>query len=138
MDDQGHITTMMDLDGKPVRVGFQGFAESWMTLKVARELFGVDETSPGMTELPTPPLLGKPAGAKVYSYRFKALSADALEIANPTVFIVVERRATLSCKQALLCFGGTDLQLGAALWSKLHLYFSGKEKRIYVTPANAH
>lgn len=40
--------------------------------------------------------------------------------------------------QLATCTGGGDVELGYSVLSKLHLYFSLKEKQLYLTAAEGH
>lgn len=137
MDNDGYVTSEAELDGKPLKIKFGNQREAVMGINDALNIFGLAKDAPGMTELPAPPAW-LPPGIKVYTYKFKSLSINGIGITNPTVLIVDQPPVVVRCMQGRYCFNKTDLQLGTALWSKLHLYFSGKDKVIYATPASAH
>ena len=144
------LTTSMALDDKPLRVTLSTRAGSVIGMNTVRELFKLDETSPGMTLSTT-----SSDGQKYYRYPFKTLTVDALTIGNPNILIRDEAPAQ-GCNNRpriqdvdaptghvvgkpmnyITCFK-PDLMIGLSVLSKLHIYFSSKEQMIYATGANA-
>ena len=145
-----YMANMM-LDDKPVHVTLSTSGGSVIGMSTVRELFKLDENSPGMTLVST-----SPNGQKYYRYPFKSLTVDALTIGNPNILIYGEE-AGAACnnrprikdtgaalghvtddraQEYVTCFG-PDLQIGLSVLSKLHVYFSSKEKLMYATGAGA-
>ena len=119
-------------------------------MNTMRRVFGIDETSPGLTLAET-----QPNGRKIYRYASKSLTADALTILNPAIYVYDEPPGPQCDKGHIVypehtpmhstyqgsyvrCFGGADIFLGMSVLSKLHLYFANKEKIMYLTGAGAH
>jgi hypothetical protein len=145
----GYIRPKMMLDGKPVTVALELNDASSMMMGDAGKLFGLNETSPGMTQAST-----RPDGVNVYRYPFKSLGTEDLKIANPAISVVEQRGKdcgglrrvefpdpthgqTSETQQLGACYGGAGLSLGYSVLSKLHLYFSIKEKLMYISGAGA-
>ena len=136
-DRSGHFTFSMRLDGERVHVDFAvdtGAAE--MDMNVAKRIFGLDETKPGMQAM-------HDGDGTSYRYPFKTLGLDGVQILNPAIFLV--RRSGPECKpyhpsaeyQAKTCYGTADLTLRDAELRQMRLYFAFKEKTLYATPADA-
>ena len=146
----GFIRPTFQLDGKPVIAALNLNSSSSMTMGWAKQIFGLDENSPGMTLVETPE-----KGPKIYRYPFKALDIDQLHIANPLIRVfgtdqgpecngrrTVEmpdpnRLRTLETDRFQSCSGGAGLVLGHSLLTRLHTYFSMKEKILYLSVAGA-
>lgn len=148
--DTGYVRPLMQLDGHPVRVAFEPNSPSHIGMNAMRRLFGVDENAPGMT------LIGQDkAGKKIFRYPFKSLTADGLTVSNPAITVLDEppaddcsghlkivqptssRIPTAEQPGESTCTGGGDVLLGYSVLSKLHMYFSLKEKLLYLTAADA-
>jgi hypothetical protein len=147
----GFVRPTFQLDGKPVIAALNLNYPSTMAMGWAHEIFGLDENSPGMSLVETPE-----KGPKIYRYPFKSLDIDQLHVANPVIRIIgteggtgcngnqrielpdPKRLRTLEAPQLMTCFGGAGLQLGHSLLTKLHTYFSMKEKILYLSTAAAH
>jgi predicted aspartyl protease len=124
LDDDGHISVTVTLDGKEKDAGLDtGAPFSSLKLAGARSDFGLTPQTPGMTK----------AGPDedVYDYRFKTLVIGGMTFYGPVVRL----------------FGGPHLAdddmkhkllIGAAELSKLRLFVSYKEKMLYATTADAH
>ena len=112
--------------------------------ELARSVFGLSETSPGMEAIPS----AKPDDLFQYRYRFKTLSLDGLAVNNPLVYILPDAaekafRHNHDAKMDIdAIYGqhlsGPELVLGTNVLSKLHLFISYKEKVLYLTAADAH
>jgi hypothetical protein len=145
------ITASMILDGKSVRARLSTLPGSIIGMNTIRQLLNLDESSPGMTLANT-----TPDGEKFYRYPFKGLTVDGLTVNNPNILIrgevpgppectsrpkirdmdaplghVVDKPTTLVTRFA------PDITVGLSVLSKMHLYYSSKEKIIYATPASA-
>jgi len=140
----------VQLDGKTITVALNTASSSSIGMNAMRQMLGVDETSPLMT--PTEP---DELGRKTYRYAFKTLTADGLTVANPAIQ-VYEQKPEPGCNdklhiqfpdppplhstegpRAVRCFGGGHATLGMSVLGKLRLYFSTKEKLVYITAAGA-
>ena len=144
------ITAKMLLDTKPVHVTLNTTPGAMIGMNTVRRLFGLDESSPGMTLVKT-----FPDGEKLYRYPFKGLTVDALTINNPDILIRGEAPGTVCNNRERIqdmdapqghvvdkpmayvtCFT-SDMEIGLSVLSKLHLYYSSREKIIYATGAGA-
>ncbi|HET7085754.1 MAG TPA: retropepsin-like aspartic protease [Rhizomicrobium sp.] len=143
------LSTEMLLDGKPIRATLSTRQGSVIGMNVVRQLFGLDGNSPGMVPAGT-----APNGRKYYHYPFKGLTVDALTINHPDILIEDEDPAICNNKPRLededapkghvvdkpmnyvTCYS-VDMDVGLSVLRKLHVYFSSREKIMYVTPAGA-
>jgi len=146
----GFIRPKMILDGQPVTVALNLNEPSHMGMGEANKLFGLNETSPGMTQVGT-----WPDGMNVYRYPFKSLGTEDLKISNPAIVVLgapkgkdcsghqtIEARDpthlhTTETDRLATCYGGAGVALGYSVLSKLHMYFSIKEKLMYISGAGA-
>ena len=96
-------------------------------------------------------------GIGIYRYPFKTLGTEELKVGNPAIRVVgvgytdqcrgnmtrnIADPGKLHSLQPFstlyTCVGGQDLTLGYSVLSKLHMYFSMKEKVMYISAADAH
>jgi hypothetical protein len=139
-NDPGFMRGTMTLDDKPVRVAFRATGPSYMGAGALYRVFGISTSDPRLV-----PSNQEAAGVKldppydkVWSFSFKALSADGLTITNPQVYVLDQDPRYFSCRDDAHCYGGADLTLGLPVLSKLHIFVSNKEKMLYLTAADAH
>jgi predicted aspartyl protease len=139
-----HIDFTMQLDGHDLQsVLDTGTTNSWLRMKSAIQVFGLDEDSPSMKRV-------SPDGAAepVYQTTFKSLSAGGVSDTNPSVYVVADNeekafRMAHSEKSRDDPIYGARFELeplivGMNVISKLHLFIAYKEHKIYVTSADAH
>jgi hypothetical protein len=110
-----------EINGERIATTFHtGASRTLMNLKVARRLFGVTPTSPGITILGEQAVTG---GKKIplYSYTFQTLNVSGLVFHNVGV--------------VLGDFKDTDLALGMREIKQLHFYIAYKRKIMYATLA---
>jgi hypothetical protein len=136
----GLIMVPMTLDGKDVTVGLESdTTQSFMMLSAASRLFGITETSPGVT----------PSGdSNLLRYTFKRLIAGGLDIENPDIVIYKDNPVAANCngqarftdygKTVTRCYGSVDVRLGMKELRRLHPYFAFKEMVLYLTSIEAH
>jgi predicted aspartyl protease len=140
-----HVAVPMTLDGhQTVATIDTGANLTTLSDAMARSVFGLSETSPGMEAIPS----AKPDDLFQYRYRFKTLSLDGLAVNNPLVYILPDAaekafRHNHDAKMDIdAIYGqhlsGPELVLGTNVLSKLHLFISYKEKVLYLTAADAH
>ena len=139
-----HIDLTMQLDGHDLRAVLDTGSEySWLRMKSAIQVFGLDENSPSMKRVSS-----SDAANPVYQTTFKSMSAGGVSDTNPTVF-VVEDNAEKAFRMAHseksrddpiygVQFDLEPLIVGMNVISKLHLYIAYKERKIYVTAPDAH
>ncbi len=98
-----------------------GASRTLMSLDIARRLFGITPTSPGITILGEQSVAG---GKKLalYSYTFKVLNVSGLVFNDVSV--------------VLGDFEDTDLALGMREIKQLHLYIAYKRRVMYATQAD--
>ena len=141
--DTGYARPVMQLDGRPVRVSFDPNGHSQIGMNAMRRAFGLDENATGLTPVGT-----DERGRKLFHYPFKALVADGLTISAPDIRVVDEPPGkdcsghqtmnfpdppplhSTEQPQLATCTGGGDVELGYSVLSKLHMYFSLKEKTL--------
>jgi predicted aspartyl protease len=140
-----HVVLNMMLDGHEVRAVLDtGSARTHLYENVARNMFGLDRTSPGMEPIPGI----APGSLEQFRYRFKSLSIGGLAINNPVIYIL-PNLAQQSFNHNHLAKEDLDPQyaphlesedviLGMDVISKLHLYIAYQEHKIYLTSAGAH
>jgi predicted aspartyl protease len=140
-----HIQIEVTLDGHPLTAMIDtGTSISTIDEKVSAIAMGIDKSSPGIMH----DAAAKPDDPFSYRYRFKSISLNGLEVRNPELVLLpdlaeraFEKRH--SEKAAGDAIYGEHLQppdiiLGTDVLSKLHLYISYKEKKLYFTAADAH
>jgi predicted aspartyl protease len=130
LDQTGHILVPVTLDGKEIKFTFDtGAGRSDLDWDLAKDLFGIDEHSPGVTAI------ARSDGKTVYKYAFKELTfgnpvTGAVTVHNPEI--------TLTPSSVSRIRGGEVNLLGIGILRKLHLYIAYKERHLFVTPATAH
>jgi hypothetical protein len=150
MQDFGFVRPTMLLDGKPVIVRLDLNSISTISMGTMKQLFGVDEKSPDLTPAGT-----TDKGASMYRYPFKTLGIADLQVGNPAIRVLgndyinqcrsirtrdlpdPKRLHDVVPSELYTCSGGADITLGYSVLSKLHLYFSMKEKVMYSSAADA-
>jgi predicted aspartyl protease len=129
IDRDGHMVIPVTLDGKKAKFGLDtGASISVMDWDTAKDLFGIDEHSPGVTEVKD-----EDGHHSVYKYAFKDLTfgnADtgAVSVANPVITLVPSNVSNMRHQNLI----------GIGIMRKLHLYVAYQEQNLYVTPAAAH
>lgn len=145
IDNVTHIVVPMMLDGHQTLATIDtGAALTTLDEATARNDFGLSETSPGMEPVPS----AKPGDLFQRRFRFKTLSLNGLAVSNPLVYILPDMAArsfqwnhdAKMDKDAIYgeTLSGPQLVLGTDVLSKLHLFISYKEKKLYLTAAGAH
>jgi predicted aspartyl protease len=145
IDDITHIAVPMMLDGHETTANIDtGAGITTLSEAMTRGTFGLTETSPGMEQDSS----AKPGDLFQYRYRFKSLSLSGLAVNNPLVYILPDKasrgfRRDHDAKMDIDAIYGDQLKgpqmvLGANVLSKLHLFVSYKEKKLYLTAADAH
>ena len=101
-----------------------GAHTSFITLRAAARLLGLEENDSSFKLKGNQRINGMMA--PVYSYPFKSLSFGAVSVTNPHIEIVSDK-----------VWGENRLLLGVDILRQLHLYIAYKERKLYVTPAQA-
>ncbi|MBV9993024.1 MAG: aspartyl protease family protein [Alphaproteobacteria bacterium] len=138
-----HIQLRMTLDGHDVSAALDTGADgSYLRKRSAVQIFGVDETSPGVSKV-----ADSPDAYPVYRKQFGSLTLGGLTVQNPVVYIFPGKeedafRMEHSEKSRDDPIYGSslapeDFTLGMNVLSKLHLYIAYKEKKVYITDADA-
>ena len=129
LDQVGHILVPVTLDGREIKFTFDtGAMRSDLDWDMAKDLFGIDEHSPGVTAIV------RSDGSTVYRYAFKQLvfgngDTGAVTVQNPEITLVPDSVSKMHRAANLL---------GIGVMRKLHLYIAYKERHLFVTPASAH
>jgi len=122
LDDMGHIRVPVQIDGKALIATLDtGATVSYLSLEVARLLFGITDKSPDLKEV------GWMGPARAYSYPFKTLTMQGLTVNNPAIRLAHESDTHVD-----------QMILGMDVLRQLHLYIAYRERRLYVSAANAH
>ena len=141
IDQSGHITLRMELDGKRVNAMLDtGASNTNLNLNTARQMFNVDVNAPDVEKV------GDLKGgytASIYRRRFKSLAFEGVVINNPMIDLLPDM---LSGQGAPAPRTGSiirenralpDVILGMTTLSQLHLYIAYKERKVYITAAGA-
>ena len=139
-----HITLDMTLDGHEMRTDFDtGSSVSTMRKKAAVQIFGVDENSPGVVKSPH-----ATAGFPILRKQFGSLTFGGLAVQNPQIDILPSAeedayRMEHSEKSRDDPIYGSyllteNLTLGMNVIGKLHVFIAYKERKVYITAADAH
>lgn len=139
-----HIQFTMTLDGHDLLTDFSTESDTtWLRRKSAWQFLGVDENSPGVERSPTASEVGR-----VFRKRFGALQLGGVTVQNPMVDIVpdqIENAFKMAHSEKSRddpVYGEQmrpeSLSLGMNVISKLHTYIAYKERKVYVTGADAH
>ena len=117
------VTIPVILDGREIRALIDtGAPETFLSQRVAEQLFGLKPDSPGMlAEEPDADQTGLPR--QMYRRQFGQLSLGGVAIAHPWLVI-----SPMTDK-------GPDMILGMRQLSGLHLYFAYGEQKLYATTA---
>jgi predicted aspartyl protease len=128
LDPNKHVKVEVTLDGKLLNAGIDtGAYKSTMSLAVAKNLFGIDENSPGMKRRDGVSINGgRPE--PIYHYPFASLSFGEVSVQHPDIDIIAEP-ANIS--------NDVPLIIGINVLRQLHVYIAYKEQALYVTPAEA-
>ena len=139
-----HIEVPVTLDGKDFTALIDtGSAHTLLSAKAARDNFGLTPDSPGMMPVP-----GETADALVrYAYRFKTLTLNGITVNNPMIGLLRDameqgfwkRHDEMVDRDPIygLQFRPNRVTVGMNVLRKLHLYIAYKEKKLYVTAADA-
>ncbi|HWA92337.1 MAG TPA: retropepsin-like aspartic protease [Rhizomicrobium sp.] len=138
-----HIELRMALDGHDLATDLDtGASYTFFGRKTAVRIFGIDETSPGVTRVP-----GSSDKFPIYTKQFGTLALGGLTVNNPQVEILPDgaddsfRMQHSEKSRDDPIYGtyllGADFTLGMNVLSKLHLYIAYKEHKIYLTAAGA-
>ncbi|MDB5392652.1 MAG: hypothetical protein JWM91_158 [Rhodospirillales bacterium] len=117
------ITIPLILDGREIRALIDtGASETYLSRRVAEELFALHPGSPGMqAEEPDTDQNGN--SRQMYRYQFGSLALGGIVIQHPWLVI-----SPMTSK-------GPDMILGMHQLNGLHLYFAYGEKKLYATTA---
>jgi hypothetical protein len=153
-EDSGDVIVEMELDHVSLRAKLHAnIGPSIIGMNTMRGFFGLDENSPGMTRVEN-----RGSGkAVLYRYAFTSLNVGGLSIAHPDILVRAEdpdrkcqRQTDFHLKperfsdlsgpevQRVHCYGVSQLQIGLSVLRQLRLFFAFKEKKLYITAADAH
>jgi hypothetical protein len=155
-DEIRHPYFAATLDDRKVTIAFAPESSvSTMGQRDARDVFGIEADdpkfipmTPGEDEKSLMDEFGK--DKKYFRYPFRHLSLGGLTIDNPAIVLFSQSPAEqchanvphVPSGGAVIdfgehCFGATTLRLGRAQIRHLHLYYAFKEKKLYVSAADA-
>jgi predicted aspartyl protease len=124
IENRTHIAVPVTIDGKEIDAVLDtGAHTSYINMSMAARL-GLDEKDPAMKLRGTIRING--LAGPVYNYPFKSLSFGAVTVSNPRLEIVSDK-----------VWPENKLLLGVGTLRQLHLYIAYKERKLYVTPAQA-
>lgn len=137
-----HIKFPMTLDGHELTTVLDTGASMTVLMEpVAIKTFGLDADSPGAEKI------ADPEKTLLYRYTFQALTLNGVTVKHPSITVMAnaaERtfRAEYTSKMDRDPIYGTsldtqDLVLGEDVLRHLHVYIAYKERKLYVTGANA-
>ena len=129
LDNDNHVFISVTLDGKAFSAAADtGSARSFMSLDLAKEIFGIDEKNPALKSMGRVGI-NNIAAEQQYQYPFHSLTFGGVEVKEPDIAIM---KAPTPIK------GQPQLLIGIGVLRQLHLYISYREHLLYVTPAEAH
>jgi predicted aspartyl protease len=121
-----HLTLPVMLDGHRVRATIDtGSSRSILSWETAKDLFSLDEKTPGVEKVPG-------SDIHAFHYPFKSLAMQGVNVADPDLLLVPD------ADSHMMMFGEPPMILGMGVLRQLHLFLSYKEKVLYATPASAH
>jgi predicted aspartyl protease len=124
VDDQGHITLPVEIDGQEVRATLDtGASRSVMSLETAKSLLNLKDGDPALKASPE-------FGGAAFTHEFHTLTFHNVRVDNPDITLVPDDTSKM--------YGEPPLILGMGILRQLHMYISYKEHKIYVTAASAH
>ena len=133
--DNTHIILPVKLDGQDFQALLDtGASRTAIYQDVAKQAFGLQPGGAGMDK--AGPVNGDP-NLSSYTHVFKTLELEGITISTPRVLIVPERSGSQITETGshIRGVGNPDEQmvLGMDILRHLHVYFSSKEKLLYVT-----
>jgi hypothetical protein len=127
------------LDGKSISAQLSTSSNSFMQASMALAAFGVDAKSPGSRPMENPM-----ASPDTFDHRFSSLVFDGVTVTNPdfTVFPLNPAAFTREIRRTDTRLARLDdgeqayIVIGMNILSKLHLFASFGEHRLYITEAS--
>lgn len=138
----GHVIVPVTIDGHEIDALLDtGAFGTILTLEGAKNYFGLDPSSPGMT------LVGhRKDGTPTYTYTFKKLELEGITITNPTVHLWEDEmqyregqspQTGSRLSDSTESNGKTVLTLGLHELRNLHIYIAYKEQKLYISAGDA-
>ncbi|HEX4272474.1 MAG TPA: retropepsin-like aspartic protease [Rhizomicrobium sp.] len=125
IQNQTHIRIPVMVDGKEIMATVDtGSATSYITMRAATRFLGINDKSDGLKSRGIVTVNGMPG--PVYNYPFQALTFGNVTVNRPHVEIVSDP-----------VWSEDDLLLGIGILRQLHFYIAYREKKLYITPAQA-
>jgi hypothetical protein len=143
-----HATVPVSIEGHTLHALIDsGAANTIMTLNTAKTWYKLDYNGPDVEKIGQ---IGSSSEyGSIYRHRFKNISFDGVSVTNPNIILRPNQNGVLADS-----FDGVsvtnpniilrpnqngvlaDLTLGADILSKMHLYFSFEERKVYITAAD--
>lgn len=143
-DLDSHIRVPVTLDGKNFDAVIDtGSANSTMSADIAKRVFGITADSPGSTPVAN---AGNDPDHKVFGHAFGSLAFAGVTVTDPHLVIRPNLIGTKDPDNVLATGSiiqradddiGPEVTIGMDVLKKLHLYIAYKERKLYVTPADA-
>ena len=137
LSEEGHIDISLSLDGKDTRgIVDTGANVTTMLAPQAHQLFGIDQSSPGVEGNET----------SGYHIQFHSLTIAGVTVQNPVIHLLPNSANLAYIRDMGLSLHQTGAQtrlgnqmlLGTNVLRHLHAYVAYREHKIYVTAADAH
>ena len=120
--DGAHATVPVSIEGHTLKALIDsGTTDTTMNLAIAHLWFDLDYNGPDVEKVGQ---VGNTRYGSIYRHRFKNISFEGVSITNPSIILMPNQNRVLP-----------DLILGADILTKMHLYFSYEERKVYITAA---
>ena len=118
-----HVTVPVSIEGHTFHALIDsGSTNTIMSLNAAKTWYKIDYNGPDVEKIGQ--IGNSSAYGSIYRHRFKNISFEGVSVSNPNIILRPNQNGVLA-----------DLTLGADILSKMHLYFSYEERKVYITAA---
>lgn len=129
MNKSAHMVIKAFLDGKQVNALLDtGSSSSYMSIEKAKDVFGLSDDDPRLKPVREARINGG-ALTPISAFPFSSLQFEGVAIANPQIALVPNDIFKLEY--------GADMILGENVLKELRFYIAYKERKIYLTGAEA-
>jgi predicted aspartyl protease len=124
-----HMVVHAFLDGKQVNIVLDtGASSSLMSVEAVKEIFNLADNDPRLRVVREAKINGG-ATVQISAFSFSTLQFGGVAIVNPAIELIP--------KESLGREPGVDMILGASVLKRLRFYIAYKERKIYLTSAEA-